>query len=465
MVEELENALVEQMDESVQVENGLGEPGKRLIVVMGRTAPTLLAVVRALGEAGHPVDVVYVTVTKGRVAILTASKYVRNAVEINEFTDAALLLCLESGYAGCAEKPILIATDDFTASFMDKNTHRLGSKFIMPHLGAGKGGEINEMMDKFNQAQLAEAAGLKVAKTWEVDLLNLIEPTNTVMPMAKGTRIYCTINVPDDITFPCFVKPAASWAGRKTEMKACCNKLELYRHLLTMRKKQANRKAIVQEFLDIEDELCTAGAAMDQDIVIPSIFKKLVVSKYDKGVTLVGETHEPSIIGDSLAKLENMLRSMHYVGLFDVDFILCRGELYFSELNLRSSGVICGAVKSGVNLPEMVVRKLLDEDYSDLNRVATPGLRFLNDRTGWDDYAHSYITLEALDRYREEADFCFVYDTTDPEPHEVYAKDRMALRKRLTRDAKWSRRLGAKRYRGLKRKASRVTKLFKKSGK
>lgn len=433
---------------------------ERLIVVLGRTAPTMLAVVRALGEAGHPVDVVYITVTKGRLGILTASKYVRCAKEINVFDDSSILDYLKDTYSKCSDKPVLIATDDYTASLIDKYAKRLKKAFIMPRLGAGKGGEINEIMDKSNQAKIAEAVGLKVARTWEVDLLRLIEPTGEVISIGKETRISGTFNIPNEITFPCIVKPASSWEGKKTEIIACYTKLQLYNHLLAMRKTQEDRKVVVQEFLNVDDELCTAGAAMDQDIVIPAMFKKIVISKSDKGVTLVGETHKPDIIGDNLAKLQNMIRSLHYVGLFDVDFILCNGELYFSELNLRSSGVICGAVKAGVNLPEMVVRKLLGEDYSDLNRSATIGLRFLNDRTGWDDYAHGFITLDLLDRYREEAAFCFVYDESDPKPHEEFAKDRKALRKHLDAERKWTERLGRARFRRWKTRLKGIRRLF-----
>ena len=102
---------------------------KPLIVVFSRIHTTGLSIIRSLGAAGYPVDLVACSHRKGFSSIAASSKYVGWSVEVvtgsiktgRDRGEAPLMAELLK-YAGQHErKPILFPTDDYTASVADRN--------------------------------------------------------------------------------------------------------------------------------------------------------------------------------------------------------------------------------------------------------------------------------------------------------------------------------------------------------
>ena len=50
-----------------------------------------------------------------------------------------------------------------------------------------------------------------------------------------------------------------------------------------------------------------------------------------------------------------LVKSLHYIGMIDIEIFKTGDGIYFNELNFRSSGVIYAVTKVGVNLPTLLV--------------------------------------------------------------------------------------------------------------
>ena len=237
----------------------------RLVVVLSRNYSTGLAVIRSLGAAGYTVDLVASARREGQSILASSSKYVRTSVEVvskkvKSGGDEKLLEELMK-YQGLPEKPVLFPTDDYTASIMDLNRNQLQDVFIMPYIVGGGQGSIMNRMDKTVQGALAREVGLLTPKEW-------------IIPLNEE------FTVPEDMVFPCFVKPLESVTGYKREMKVCQTPEGLIRHLDKLRYKFSDRSILVQEFLEIDYEIDLSGVSFDQEVIIPAIIKKTNVAQY-----------------------------------------------------------------------------------------------------------------------------------------------------------------------------------------
>jgi len=219
------------------------------------------------------------------------------------------------------------------------------------------------------------------------------------MPVPRDwTLDLAAFAIPEDMVYPCFVKPLASISGYKTEMKACRNEKELAAHLVLLRSHNQNRSIFIQEFLEIEEEISLSGVCIDQEIILPGLVKKSHVAKYEKGVTLAGSLIPPDALGkDVEEQIKEVLRKFHYVGMFDMEILLCKGVYYFGEVNLRSGGPNFAYTLNGTNLPEVAARAIAGEarvpEKEQLDRFYRP---FLYEKVAWEDYMNLCMTKEEL---------------------------------------------------------------------
>lgn len=381
---------------------------KPLIVVLSRNYSTGLAVIRSLGSAGYPVDLVASAYRAGNSTLAACSKYVCHSVEsvskkVSDGADLELLDALLAYRDRYDIKPILFATDDYTASIMDLNKDKLSKIFVMPEI-LGKGqGSIVESMSKNVQSAIAREVGLPTPKEWIIDL----------MTIDRG--------LPQDIVYPCFCKPMESITGYKTEMARCDSEEALLDHLRTIRGKFAERSVLVQEFLQIDNEIDLGGVCFDQEIIIPAIIKKTMVAKYEKGVTLAGKVVPYEELGEIQEKTKEMLRKFHYVGMFDMEFNVVGDKLYFNEINFRSGGPNFSYFMSGVNLPEIFVKAVTGQEISEEEKqVAEFGKSFIYEKVAWDDFIHGFMSRNELDTSIAESDIRLLLNEEDPVPGEFF---------------------------------------------
>lgn len=248
---------------------------KTLVVVLTRNYSTGLSVVRSLGAAGYPVDIVASGNKEGKSAIVASSKYVTEHCEVitkkvKDANDDELVAKLLEYKGKYVEKPVLFPTDDYTASVMDYNRSKLEDIFIMPSIKNGGDGRLAYLMNKIVQCNIAAEVGFPVAKGWEISLRE------------------DEIEIPEDMVYPCFVKPAESITGYKLEMKRCDTKEDLEAHLYLLQSNFRNRTILVQEFLNIDKEIELDGLCFDQEIIVPAVSYNSIVAEHEKGVPIAG---------------------------------------------------------------------------------------------------------------------------------------------------------------------------------
>ena len=389
-----------------------------LVVVLSRNYSTGLSVVRSLGAAGFTVDLVASAHKEGNSEIARASKYVRNSVEVvskkvKDGGDEELLNALLA-YEGTTEnKPVLFPTDDYTTSIMDLNRSTLEKIFLMPYIVGGRDGSIMTRMDKTVQGMMAKRAGLGTPKEWVISLRD-------------------EVAIPDDMVYPCFVKPLESVTGYKSEMAACEDPEALERHLNRLRRKFSNRSILVQEFLNIDYEIDFSGVCLDDKVIIPAIIKKTNVAQYERGVTLAGIVIPfEELPEDVREKTVELLKMFRYVGMFDMELNVVGDKVYFNEVNLRSGGPNYSYFASGVNLPALFVNEVTGKGHTEEDEKVEEYFKtFIYDKVAWDDHIYGFMTKKELNKCLADADVTLLANEDDPLPGEIFQKQ---IRKKAVR--------------------------------
>lgn len=382
---------------------------KQLVIVFSRNYSTGLSVIRSLGAAGYTVDLVATSRKAGDAKIAACSKYVRNWVEVierDEETDEESQELLEQllKYAQSGgQKPILFPTDDYTTSVMDIHRSVLEPHFIMPYVAAEDGRLLTRMAKVF-QAELAQKAGLLIPKEW---ILSLEEE----------------IKIPEDMVYPCFVKPLESVVMQGKRMSRCSSPEALQWYLEKLQDEDAHRSVRVQEFLEIENEIDFSGVCLDQQVIIPAIIKKWNVAKHKRGVTLAGTVVPAEELGELQDKIVAMLQQFHYVGMFDMELIAAGDKVYFNEVNLRSGVPNFAYYMNGVNLPALYVKEALGQKHDpEEEKIKQFGKTFICEDVAWDDYFHGHMNRRELEDRIAAADITLLNNQNDPAPGKCFEK-------------------------------------------
>lgn len=377
---------------------------EKLAVVLTRNYSTALSVVRALGSTGYTVDLIISCEKPSDAKIVACSKFVRRCSVVLGKKNAAAteenVLRLLRDYIGQEydEPIVLFPTDDYSAMLVDEYGDDLRRYFAMPYIVGGGAGSIALHMDKSTQTAIAERAGMLAPKGWKIDL--------------------AAPYIPEDMIYPCFVKPLQSTSGYKTEMKACANKTELASHLAYLKNRNSDRSIFIQEFLTIDSEISMSGVCIDQEIILPGLVKKSYVAKFEKGVTLAGCLVPANYLGDDVERqIKAVLREFHYVGMFDMEVLLCGDKVYFGEVNLRSGGPNFAYTLNGTNLPQVAVHAILGKERLPEKEVLNAfGRPFVYEKVAWEDYMNFCMKKDELDFLLSESEDRLLHWDEDPAP-------------------------------------------------
>ena len=378
-----------------------------IAVVLGRNYTSRLGMIRAAGACGCEVHVVKTTNKTNRMEREdSSSKYVISYHEVEERDDDALLSLLEECFAGCEDPVILLPTDDYTASVIDKSQDRLKDHFRFPNI-ANKAGEVIRFMDKELQKSLAAQCGLSSARGWTAHY-------------SEG--LY---SIPDDINYPVFVKPQTSFRGSKLIMGTCQNREELVSHLETAADEQAERTGcediLIEEFLPISKEYAILGFSDGDKVVIPAVIETLFMHR---GVTAVGTIYDIHNYPDLLPKLTEFIRKIGFTGLFDIDLYQVGEEILFNELNLRFGASGYAILRSGMNLPAMLIRTLAGKPAKKIPAdFSIPTRTFASEKVCFQEYWSDAISFRAFKKTLKEADFTFLKSKKDPGPYRAFVKE------------------------------------------
>lgn len=372
------------------------------VIVLGRNCSSAIGVVRSLGRMGHKVDLIYNAFRKDGY-IISKCKYIHQYREIPVLDDDAIIRAIMT-FCDNEQKPVLFSTDDHTAELIARNAVLLRRHFIFPEfLNGDPEKQMAYYMHKNVQMQLAEKCGLPAAKSW-------------VIPLSGES-----IQIPEEIPFPCFSKPLISADGGKGEIGVCSTREQLEKKTAALKKK-GRQELLVQELLSIDGEYVMEGVCRDQEIVLPAVIQKTCVAQKNRGVTLSGYLVDFGFLPEETQQgIMRFLKELHYAGMFDLELIVANGRIYFGEINFRSGGPSYIYTLCDVNLPALAVKAMTGEAISGSHK-AVLGKTFVNDKVLWEDFGAGYLNYGAFRDKYYHSDFSLMRDKDDPEPSKLYTR-------------------------------------------
>ena len=376
------------------------------LVIIGHSYSSRLGLIRSSAMAGCDVSVgVMVGGEKKRARPIDCySQFVKHFYFCRRKKDEELIRLLLENCKDDEQKVILIPDSDETAAAIDSNRDRLKEHFLFPHMVKGKG-TVREWMDKSRQKQLAAEVGLNVASA-------------SIVEIKEGRY-----KIPSDISYPCFTKPLLTLSGGKGGMRRSDNEMELCSALdYIVKYRSGDEQVLVEDYLDIAKEYALVGFSDGNKVIIPGLFQLLIISKSSPGIAVQGRVIPTDGFESVLNLFKEFVRRTGFVGLFDIDFFLCRGEYYFGEMNLRFGGSGYAMTKMGVNLPEMMIRFLSGEEWETNHQTVTESATYVNERLCFDDWNRGLISWEEYSRIMRESKIHFVQDNMDKCPWKTYMR-------------------------------------------
>lgn len=293
---------------------------KYIAIVAGTGSYNDLGVIRSLGERGIPV---YYVTDKVHVFPNHKSKYIVQTIycemDEKEFVSTIKSVCIQQYAHG-----VIFPTSDITALYLDKNYTSLKECCSFSHAY----GKLELEMDKRQMVARAENAGLRVPNSASADARKL----------------------PDNINFPCIIKPLTSAFGEKSDITICYNETELSSATKVYIEK-SNLNILIQDFVtDVRQEIAVPGLSLPNgEVIIKGVVNKHCIM--GNGSTVYGEysIDEHSALYEKISKY---IQSVGYVGIFDMEFLLDNsGEYHFIECNYRNGAYGYAVTAAGYNMP------------------------------------------------------------------------------------------------------------------
>lgn len=376
---------------------------RRLAIVMGRNYTSRLGMIRAAGAAGCDVAVIQTDRDggKSKKPVDAFSRYVSAGYFRSPQPDTGHLVALLLGKFGQYEPmPVLLPTDDYTASAVDQNLEALKARFLLPGI-RGEQGRVVDCMDKAMQKALARNAGFDVAKGWTATWSN-------------GRYA-----IPEGVEFPCFIKPEISFMGAGKQNMQRCDTWEQLEKALSGFEGREDYPILIEQYIDIDHEYDIPGLALDQRIVLPGIIQKKEIFW---GVTASGTMLPMADFPQIRDKIERFMRQFGFTGLIDIELLESGGVYYFNELNLRFGASGFAMTGSGVNLPGAFINHLCGAPLPDA--LALAGRRtFASEKVLLQAYTGGKLGGREYRTQLDRADFTFIADDTDPEPYRAFRRD------------------------------------------
>ena len=373
---------------------------KPLAIVMCRNYSMRLGITRAAGMAGCDVVVIQTQRKGTSSAIDIVSKYVVES-KLSREPDSTALIETIMGYRNADRPVILLPSDDWTASIVDSNLNVLSPYFLTPHVDHQQGAMLR-IMDKCRQKELAKAAGANVAKGW------------ICHHEEKGYII------PDDVTYPCFIKPVESYTGAMKKFLQRCDNKEQLLDVLQSIPSEFQKDILIEEYHAIDKEYAVLGLSLGDHSIIPAFIQ---MDNSMDGITATGSVHPMSQLPGMETVIARFMASTHLTGLFDIDLYESGGKMYFNELNARYGASGFAVTKSVANLPGLFIRHLLGEpDPLDIPSNF-PVQTFANEKICFDMLYKGLIGYSQYKRWLNNADIRFIKQPDDPEPSQMLDKE------------------------------------------
>ena len=353
------------------------------VVIIGGDHYNTYGVVRSLGEEGIKTDVIIIGCRKRRSFVLR-SRYVLNGYCF--FDHQGIVKCLLSNYS-CDTTNIVICCSDAAEELVLEHYEQLSEKFVLPVCQDYQ--DTIQLMNKKTISDLAVKFGIRVPRTWLV--INRL--------------------LPNGIVYPCITKPLSSTKGHKSDIVKCTNEEEL---LQIISDENRCTDFVVQEYIEYENEVSVLGVALaNGKVCLSGCINKLRTCMI--GTTSFGVMVDNSLLGDNITKLETMMKSIRFQGLFSAEFLFKDGIFYFLEVNFRNDGNTYVATASGNNLPMRYVKSLVGCDIHDSHKCVYPCF-FMLDMEDFFAIKRNHISVRQWYNDFRRANICLVFNKLDKKP-------------------------------------------------
>lgn len=138
-----------------------------------------------------------------------------------------------------------------------------------------------------------------------------------------------------------------------------------------------------------------------------------------RGVAVTGEMLPVSLAEPMYSVLVEMMRSLNFEGLFDIDLIKTKdGKIYFVEINFRfgaSGAVLTGC---GANLPGMYAGYIYrGKEIDETVNVDDNCKKFLSEKVMIEEYAKGRLPRQDMKQMLKTDAVRFIYDPEDKKPY------------------------------------------------
>lgn len=380
------------------------------VIIIGIGFASRLGLIRSVAQAGAEISVIAIGHAKQK-PLDCYSKYVSHYYLCKGNDEAQLLSIIHNHCIDAHQKTILIPINDFAAMVLDRNLDSLKEHFLFQHID-NRQGAVTEWMNKEKQKEWANKCGLNVVKSTDIKITN-----------------HQYNGIPTDISYPCFTKTREYTTGYKQTLHRCNSEKELKTVLEYLSVRHQDIIIMVEDYKEIQTEYALVGFTDGKNVVIPGIIEILLMSEGSvKGVACQGKIMPTVGFEDTIRKFKEFVLGTHFIGLFDIDFFLADGILYFDELNLRIGGSGYAVSKMGVNLPAMLVRFFSGEPFDGLRKEITTKATFANEKMCFDNWNEGYISFKKFRRIVHSSDINFLDDKNDPTPKEHFEKKISSMR-------------------------------------
>ena len=371
------------------------------VIVVGLNYATTLGAVRSLALAGYQTGAI--VPTEVDYFVVSHSKYITNPrlIDMN-FRD--LFRALEE-IRGEDERALVIPANDQICMMLDQHAAELGAHYELPNVDH-RPGALSLFMNKFTQKKLAEKFGLLTAAGFECDLT----------PEGIDTAVQHT-------EFPCIVKPtvSAEALGSKDIITVCGSQEEL-KKTLEFAQERSSRTALIEQYLQVENELSAYGLALDGEVCIPGYISATINGYgYHKGIAAEGMVCPSEQLGPVKQQLEEFVRESGLNGLFCIDLLSCGGRTYFSEMNLRCGSSAFALTMAGANLPG-ILADYYCKDRREIRASIDRTVGFVNEKEALGVWRGGHISTREFLRALRENEIRFLKDSSDPGPWRQYRK-------------------------------------------
>lgn len=383
---------------------------QKKVIIIGIGFASRLGLIRSVAQTGAEISVIAIGHEEQK-PLDSYSKYVSHYYLCKGNDEAQLLSIIHKHCIDAHQKPILIPINDFAAMVLDKNLDSLKEHFLFQHID-NRQGAVTEWMNKEKQKGWASKCGLNVVKSTNIKITN-----------------HQYGGIPTDISYPCFTKTREYTTGYKQTLHRCNSEKELKTVLDYLSVRHQDITIMVEDYKEIQTEYALVGFTDGKNVVIPGIIEILLMAEgHVKGVACQGKIMPAAGFEDTVRRFKEFVLGTHFIGLFDIDFFLADGILYFDELNLRIGGSGYAVCKMGVNLPAMLVRFFSGEPYGDLKKEITTTATFVNEKTSFDNWCDGYMSMNMFRSIRQASDISFIEDEEDPIPAKHFEDNIRRLR-------------------------------------